>query len=182
MKKFSVKTIVAIGIGAALFFVLGKFAGVPVPVANVTLATQYGLLAFMTAVFGPIAGALIGFIGHYLIDLAAGWGIWWSWVVCSGIFGLLMGLANKLLKLDDGKMSIASIIKFNVAQAIAHVICWTGIAPVLDIWWYSEPVDKIFVQGLASAGLNTLTTAIVGTILLVAYSATKVKAGSLNKE
>ena len=43
-------------------------------------------------------------------------------------------------------------------------------------------MDKIFVQGLASAGLNTLTTAIVGTNLLVAYSATKVKAGSLNKE
>lgn len=182
MKKFSVKSVVAIGIGAALFFVLGKFAGIPTPVPNVTLATQYGLLAFMTAVFGPVVGALVGFIGHYLIDLAAGWGIWWSWVVCSGIFGLLMGFANKLLKLDEGKLGIVSILKFNVSQIIAHLICWVGVAPVLDIWWYSEPVDKIFIQGLASAGLNALTTAIVGTVLLVAYSATKVKAGSLTKE
>jgi energy-coupling factor transport system substrate-specific component len=182
MKKFSVKSVVAVGIGAALFFVLGKFAGIPTPIPNVTLATQYGLLAFMTAVFGPVVGALTGFIGHYLIDLAAGWGIWWSWVVCSGVFGVLMGVANKVLKLDDGKMNLATIIKFNVAQVIAHVICWVGLASVLDIWWYSEPVDKVFLQGLSSAGFNSLTTAVVGTLLLVAYSATKVKAGSLNKE
>ena len=78
MKKFSVKTIVAIGIGAALFFVLGKFVAIPSPVPNTSVTTQYGLLAFMSVVYGPIAGALIGFVGHMLIDFAAGWGVWWS--------------------------------------------------------------------------------------------------------
>ena len=33
-KKFSVKTIVAIGIGAALFFVCGRFIAIPSPVPN----------------------------------------------------------------------------------------------------------------------------------------------------
>ena len=79
MKKFSVKTIVAIGIGAALFFVLGRFVAIPSPVANTTISVQYGLLAFLAVVYGPVAGALIGFIGHTLIDFSAGWGIWWSW-------------------------------------------------------------------------------------------------------
>ena len=70
MKNFSVKTIVAIGIGAALFFVLGRFVSIPSPVPNVTICVQYGLLAFMSVVFGPVAGALIGFIGHTLIDFS----------------------------------------------------------------------------------------------------------------
>ena len=74
MWKINVKTIVAIGIGAALFFVLGRFVAIPSPVPNVTICIQYGLLAFMAVVFGPVAGALIGFIGHTLIDFAAGWG------------------------------------------------------------------------------------------------------------
>lgn len=37
MKKFSVKTVVAIGIGAALFFVLGKIA-IPSFVANTNIS------------------------------------------------------------------------------------------------------------------------------------------------
>lgn len=34
MKKFSVKTMVAIGIGAALFFVLGRYVAIPSPVPS----------------------------------------------------------------------------------------------------------------------------------------------------
>lgn len=73
MKKFSVKTMVAIGIGAALFFVLGRYVAIPSPVPNTTISVQYGLLAFMAVVYGPVAGALIGLIGHALIDFSAGW-------------------------------------------------------------------------------------------------------------
>ena len=72
MKKFSVKSIVAIGIGAALFFVLGRFVAIPSPVPNVNICVQYGLLAFMSVVYGPVAGALIGLIGHALIDFSYG--------------------------------------------------------------------------------------------------------------
>ena len=70
MKKFSVKTIVAIGIGAALFFVLGRFVSIPSPVPNTTINVQYGLLAFMSVIYGPLAGALMGLIGHALIDFS----------------------------------------------------------------------------------------------------------------
>ena len=58
MKKFSVKTIVATGIGAALFFVLGRFVAIPSPVPNTNISIQYGVLAFIAAVYGPLAGLL----------------------------------------------------------------------------------------------------------------------------
>ena len=54
MKKFSVKTVVAIGIGAALFFVLGKIA-IPSFVANTNISLQYAILAMFATLFGPIA-------------------------------------------------------------------------------------------------------------------------------
>lgn len=123
MKKFSVKTIVAIGIGAALFFVLGRFVAIPSPVPNTNISVQYGLLAFLAVVFGPVAGALVGLIGHALIDFSYGWGVWWSWVIASGVFGLLMGLATKLLKLEEGEIGKKGLIKFNLIQVVAHIIC-----------------------------------------------------------
>ena len=182
MKKFSVKTIVAIGIGAALFFVLGRFVAIPSPVPNVNICVQYGLLAFMSVVYGPVAGALIGLIGHALIDFSYGWGVWWSWVFASAVFGLLMGLGVKTLKLEEGEIGKKGLVKFNVLQLVSHIICWGGVAPVLDILIYSEPLDKLFAQGLFSGISNSVTTAIVGSLLCVAYAATKTKAGSLTKE
>ena len=182
MKKFSVKTVVAIGIGAALFFVCGRFISIPSPVPNTSITIQYGVLGFMAAVFGPIAGILIGLIGHALIDFSWGWGIWWSWVIASGIFGLLMGLACRKMALADGICGKRELIHFNVAQLICHVICWGVCAPVLDIVIYQEPIEKLFAQGLVSGISNAVTTAIIGSLLCIAYAATKPKKGSLSKE
>ena len=182
MKKFSVKSIVAIGIGAALFFVLGRFVAIPSPVPNVNICVQYGLLAFMSVVYGPVAGALMGFIGHALIDFSYGWGVWWSWVIASGVFGLLVGFAAKLFKMNEAEMGKKGLIKFNIAQVVSHLICWMAVAPVLDVYMMGEPWDKLISQGLMAGLGNAVTTAIVGSLLCVAYAATKTKAGSLTKE
>ena len=180
-KKSPVTTIVAIGIGAALFFVLGRFVAIPSPIPNTNISIQYGLLAFMAALFGPVAGLLIAFIGHALIDLSYGWGVWWSWVFASGIAGLIMGLLMMNISIED-KFGKSEIIRFNIAQIIAHIVAWGLVAPVLDILIYAEPANKVFTQGLVGGIANIITTAIVGTLLAVAYSKAKPKAGSLKKE
>ena len=182
MKKFSVKSIVAIGIGAALFFVLGRFVAIPSPVPNTNFSVQYGLLAFLSVVYGPVVGGLVGFIGHALIDFSYGWGVWWSWVIASAVFGVLVGFSAMLLKMDEAEMGKKGLIKFNIGQVGSHIICWGAVAPVLDILMYNEPLDKLFAQGLMSAIGNAVTTAIVGSRLCIAYAATKTKSGSLTKE
>ena len=182
MKKSPIVTVVAIGIGAALFFVLGRFVIIPSPVPNTNISMQYGLLAFMAAIFGPVAGALIGLIGHALIDFSYGWGIWWSWVIASAVFGCLMGLVHARLGLADGVFGKKDIVTFNIFQLVAHAIAWGVIAPVLDIVMYAEPANKVFVQGLVGGISNIVTTAIVGTLLCVAYAAAKPKKGSLKEE
>ena len=180
-KKSPITVFVAIGIGAALFFVLGRFVAIPSPVPNTNISLQYGLLAFMAALFGPLAGALIAFIGHALIDFSYGWGVWWSWVIASAVAGLIMGVLTKKISLEKS-FGKKQIITFNVSQVIAHLVAWVVVAPVLDILIYAEPANKVFVQGLVGGLANIVTTAIVGTLLAVAYNAAKPKAGSLRKE
>ena len=182
MKNNSVKTIVAIGIGAALFFVLGRFVAIPSPGPNMNISLQYGLLAFMAAIFGPIAGALIGLIGHALIDFSFGWGIWWSWVIASAVFGALVGLVSKRVGLADGTFAKKEIVTFNCFQIISHLIAWVVVAPVLDILMYAEPANKVFIQGVVGCAANIVTTAIVGTLLCLAYANARPKKGSLKEE
>lgn len=182
MKNSSIKTIVAVGIGAALFFVLNTYIAIPTPVPNLKLSVHYGVMAVMSMLFGPLAGALMCLIGHFLSDLAGGWGVWWSWVAGSTFFGLAMGLLGKKLRLDDGVFGVKGVIIFNIAQIVAHLISWGLIAPGLDILLYSEPVEKIFLQGAAGSVGNIVSTAIVGTLLCIAYVASRPKKGSLQKE
>lgn len=180
--KNSVKTVVAIGIGAALFFVLGRFVIIPTGIPNTNINIQYAVLSVFAGIFGPIAGALIGFIGHALIDLTAYGSPWWSWVIASALVGAVNGLIWKKVGIADGSFSGKKIVLFILTALAAHLIAWVGLAPVLDIVMYAEPVDKIFVQGLVAAAGNFVTTAIIGTLLALAYTKTIAGKGTLEKE
>ena len=73
-------------------------------------------------------------------------------------------------------------MKFNVVQVIGNLIAWVVVAPVLDILIYAEPVKKVFAQGVFAAISNTITGVIVGGLLIVAYTKTIAKKGSLDRE
>ena len=51
MKNTSIKTVVAIGIGAALFFVLGRFVAIPSGVPNTNISLQYAVLGLLAAMY-----------------------------------------------------------------------------------------------------------------------------------
>ena len=180
--KFGVKELVATAIGAALFFVLGRFVAIPSGIPDTNICIQYGVLGFIAAVFGPIVGVLAGLIGHFFIDFSYGWGVWWSWVIASGVCGLVMGIGMNKVKMEDGELGKNGIIRFIIVVAIAHLISWVVVAPVLDILMYAEPANKVFIQGLISAIANIITTGIVGSILAYAYVAAIPKKDSLKEE
>ena len=137
-KNNSMTTIVAIGIGAAVFFVLGRFLSIPVGfIPNTSVETTYPFLALMSVLFGPVAGGLIGFIGHAIKDLLT-YGLWWSWVITSGITGLGYGFVGSKIDLSNGVFSKKDMVKFNIGQVLVNVVCWGVIAPVLDILIYKK--------------------------------------------
>jgi len=180
-KLISVKTVVAIGIGAALVFVLMRFATVPSGVPNTDLRLGYGILALFAAIFGPIAGLLIGFIGHTLTDLTFG-GIWWSWVICSALLGCTIGVFWKLYKIEEGGFGIKQCLIFNGVQIGANLVMWAVLAPTLDILIYQEPADKVYLQGLVAGVANSAVVLVLGSVLAYSYSKTRTKADSLKAE
>ena len=138
-----------------------------------------GLLA---AMYGPVAGALIGFIGHALIDLSWGGIPWWSWVIASAFTGVVVGLFAKKLNVQEGDFNKRKVATFAIANVVAHAIAWIAVAPVLDILIYAEPANKVFAQGAFAAVSNIITAVVVGGLLILAYTKTIAKKGSLDKE
>ena len=48
--KLTIKTIVAIGIGSAVFMILGRFAAIPTGIPNTEIQTAYAFLALMAII------------------------------------------------------------------------------------------------------------------------------------
>ena len=182
MKKNSIKTVVAVGIGAALFFVLGRFVAIPSGIPNTNFCVQYAVLGMLATMYGPVAGALIGFIGHTLIDLSWGGSPWWSWVIASTVVGAVAGFVGQKIKLNEGVFGKKEIAIFAIGNVIANAISWLVVAPVLDVLMYAEPVNKVFAQGAMAATVNSLTAVVVGALLCIAYSKTIAGKGTLEQE
>ena len=71
---------------------------------------------------------------------------------------------------------------FTVVNIAAHLLAWVVVAPVLDILIYAEPVKKVFAQGAYAAVSTIITAVVVGGLLVLAYTRTIAKKGSLDKE
>ncbi|MBE5857304.1 MAG: ECF-type riboflavin transporter substrate-binding protein [Lachnospiraceae bacterium] len=180
--KFGIKEVVAIGIGTALFVALTE---VQIPlgfIPNTALQPRAALLAFISALFGPIVGGAIGLIGHALGDFMFYGSIWWSWVIPDAVFGIAVGLFASKFAIDEGGFDTKKIVLFNVVQVVANIIAWVVCAPVLDILIYAEPANKVFAQGIWACIGNVIISGILGSLLGVGYSAIRGKSSGLKKE
>jgi energy-coupling factor transport system substrate-specific component len=181
VSRSPVTQVVAIGIGAALFFVLGRFVAIPTPIPNTTISIQYAVLAVFAVLYGPLVGALAGLIGHVLID-ATGFGIWLSWEISSGVFGLVVGLLLLRTAIEDGVFDRALALRFTAAVVIANALAWLLVAPLGDVLIYSEPANKVWAQGALAFVSNSVTAAVLGLIILSLYARTRTRTGSLSRE
>ena len=180
-KKFGIKEVVAVGIGTALFVVLTTIQ-IPIGIPNTYLQPRMAVMAFLAAVFGPVVGAIIGFVGHALGDAIFYGGVWWSWVIPEAIAGCVIGLLARKYRIREGGFNTRAIVLFNLMQIVGNALAWILVAPALDILIYAEPQDKVFIQGAYAFLGNIIIIGILGTILLVAYSRVAVNSKDLKKE
>ncbi|MEZ8197136.1 ECF-type riboflavin transporter substrate-binding protein [Vibrio splendidus] len=167
MYELLAKTVVVIAIGAALYGIGGlPMFGVPV-FANTTLKPAMAVLALFSVLFGPIVGFLVGFIGHWVTDLFAGWGVWLTWVLGSGIVGMVIGLFPMMTKnrLQQGELPMKDFVLF-VILALAGNVVGYGCSAFLDTILYAEPFTKVFTQLSIIAAGNTVLIAVVGFLIL----------------
>lgn len=98
--------------------------------------------------FGPIIGLLVGLIGHAIKDSLAGYGLWWTWIIASGLFGLVVGLFRKYVRVINGVFDWKDILIFNLIQLLANALVWGVLAPLGDVVIYQEAAEKYLHKGL----------------------------------
>lgn len=172
--KLTTKSVVAIGIGSALYAALSAVA---IPIGpNTSFRMSIALLPIFGALFGPIVGLLVGFIGHALNDALLWGSVWWSWVFLSAILGMFGGL----IKLDSsfdvatGKIENKHIVKM-YAYAVIGMIAASVVAYAGDVFLYGEPAKKVWIQIVLASSTNMAVMAVIGIPVVILLGKNKRK-------
>ena len=120
-KKFGIKEVVAMGIGTALFVVLTEVQ-IPIGIPNTSLQPRMAVLAFLSAIFGPLVGAVIGLLGHALGDALFYGSVWWSWVFPEAVVGIAIGAFAKKFAVREGGFDKKNIVLFNVVSSAISLL------------------------------------------------------------
>ncbi|MFC3928204.1 ECF-type riboflavin transporter substrate-binding protein [Streptococcus caprae] len=179
MKNNSTKNVVAIGIGAALFILIGM---INIPIfGNTSIQLQYAVQALFSVIFGPVVGFFMGFIGHALKDAIQYGGVAWAWVLASGLVGLGIGAFRRFYDATKGSLSAKELVFFNFVQIVTLFVAHGLVCPMGDRIQYAQEWSYLFTQGVVAATSNAITIGVAGTILLVVYARTRTQSGSLTK-
>ena len=152
--SFSTKMVVTVSIGSALYGVT-SLVGVPIG-PNTQLRPSIAILTLFSVYFGPVIGFLIGFIGHILTDMLAGWGMWWNWELASGIFGFSSGLVFLFpgFNIKYGFYNKFHIVFLAIVGVIGLLLGYS-FSGMTDIVLMGEPPDKIFFQVVVISVTNS---------------------------
>lgn len=181
IEYFSTKNVVAIGIGAALYSVL---SGVAIPIGpNTSFRIAIALLTIFGAIFGPLVGFFVGFVGHALNDMIMWGSVWFSWVFLSAVIGLFAGFItlDKSFSLETGHVTKKHIFKMYIYAILG--MFFAGLAAYIgDVYFYGEPAQKVWIQIALATFTNFIVTAGLGIPIIIGIAARKRRHSNLKTE
>ncbi|WP_240479921.1 ECF-type riboflavin transporter substrate-binding protein [Paenibacillus fonticola] len=168
--KWSTRTVLAIGSGAALYGIT-SWIGIPIGMEDTQLRPAVALLAIFGALFGPVVGFLAGFIGHVINDLITNGTVWWGWALGSGIAAGFMGLIYlaKGFNPQGGEIRKIHILQFTI-YGIIGIFAALAFSYLFDIYIVGEPGDIVVVQAALAGCGNIAVFFILGIPAVWAYA------------
>jgi len=180
--KWNTKTIVVMGIGAALFGVLMNFGGIPV-FSNTRLTTAMLVPVIVGSMFGPIPAFLTCAIGNTIADLIGGWGFWFDWSIGNGVLGFFIGLLPLYgARISDGIFTIKQAIIYAIICILGNAFAFGLVTPLLTLAFYGGELNITFMQSLFGGISNVLVLTVIGIPLLFLLARRNARGTNLTKE
>ena len=176
MKKFSTRTMVFIGMMAALSCVATLFLKVEIPTPLGKTMFHFGDVFCLSAamLFGPIGGGLAGGIGMALADLLGGWA---DSSLTTLLFKFLEGVICGLIAYSGHRCGRK--LGFNIAGAaagtVAYIALYLGKSFVKAVWLLHTEVGTALTDCSVKL-LNSSIKGVVSVVVAVALTALLQKA------
>ena len=153
-RLFSTRTLAYMAMLAALNVVLARFIGL-MPSADSRFSIEAVPVILSGLFFGPIAGAVTGFVGDAVGCLFSGYGYNPMFAVAPILYGLLPGLLRFMIK-DEAKPKLWKIIVIVLVPVVFGSVLWQSFPMAI---YYGAKSGKGY---LAYASARALQYAVTG--------------------
>ncbi|MGE5703438.1 MAG: ECF transporter S component [Clostridia bacterium] len=157
-------------INAAVVTVLYTFlsyATSGIPIAEGSFRPAIALLSAFAAVYGPLFGFLVGFLGNMGVDLLHQ-EFWWNWSLGNGIIGFICGMMLMVPDYSTTQTKLTKLhwVMFLILTAAGNYVGLT-FAAVLDVLLDRVPFPlAVFQWAITPASVNFLSSMVLGPPLL----------------
>lgn len=124
-------------------------------------------LAVLSALFGPIAGVIIGAAGRGLFDVLMHTAVSYEGMFSMAMIGLVIGKYAKKYGIRDGLFDWKCALEFNATQLMAGIISWVFAAPFMDFLVNGSNLLEAEWQGMQMMVGNAALILVVGTPVLM---------------
>lgn len=165
------KTLVLIAIFSVIYGVTSLPMFSPAIFPETSIKLSLAILTLGAIMTGPIGGFAIGFIGGFITDLFAGWGVWLSWIFASGLVGMLLGcfsIITNWVTVRDGEFTFKHKMILVVMSFIASSFMF--VAGIIDYYVYAEPIKKLIIQCGIAAVTHVGVISTLGILVVNAYA------------
>ncbi len=180
--NWNTKTIVAVGVGAALFGVLMVYGGIQV-FTNTNLTTAMIIPVIVGGMFGAIPAALTCFVGNVIADLIGGWGLWFDWSVGNAVLGFFVGLLPVYgARITDGIFNTKHAVIFIIMCLLGCVVGFGIVTPIFTTLFYGAELTITLVQSLTGSIANMVVFIVAGVPLLTLLANRNKRGSNLTRE
>ncbi len=170
--KISVTEIVTIFISIGAYTVMDLFTGIRTALGNLHITYAEPFLVFISAVAGPISGAITGCIGQLIIQVREG-DLDWPMTICAVLTCILIGFFTRSIEIKKGVFEKKEMASFNKVQILTNFLIWALAYPALTFFFTRTDLFNTFRMGFYIAVHNIISCTLLSTLFLAVYARTR---------
>ncbi|MGM9538589.1 MAG: ECF-type riboflavin transporter substrate-binding protein [Candidatus Onthomonas sp.] len=179
---WTTKSIVTMGLGAALYGVLMVYGAVPI-FTNTNLSFAMIVPVFVGGLFGPLPALITCGVGNVIADLIGGWGMWFDWSIGNAVMGFFVGLLPLYgADIANGVFKVKHAVIYAVLCVVGNMLAFGVVTPIFSTTLYGQDLNITLMQAVFATAGNTLVLVVAGIPILVLLSKRAASKMNLKKE
>ena len=179
---WTTKSIVTMGLGAALYGVLMVYGAVPI-FTNTNLSFAMIVPVFVGGLFGPLPAMITCGVGNVIADLIGGWGLWFDWSIGNAVMGLFVGMLPMYgADIANGVFKVKHAVIYAILCVVGNMLAFGVVTPIFSTTLYGQDLNITLMQAVFATAGNTLVLVVAGIPILVLLSKRAASKMNLKKE
>lgn len=179
---WTTKSIVTMGLGAALYGVLMVYGAVPI-FTNTNLSFAMIVPVFVGGLFGPLPAMITCGVGNVIADLIGGWGMWFDWSIGNAVMGLFVGMLPLYgADIANGVFKVKHAVIYAILCVVGNMLAFGVVTPIFSTTLYGQDLNITLMQAIFATAGNTLVLVVAGIPILILLSKRAASKMNLKKE